>query len=78
MKKWVCTHHALQVDSGFKSQEAQREDLRSEVEKRRGDVAAALAHEFQAKIEQHKKELAAEKMKADEIKTQQSAEVCQR
>ena len=41
------------------------------------DVAAALAHEFRAKIEQHKKELAAEKMKSDEIKTQESAEVRQ-
>lgn len=62
------------VDSGFKKEEADREDLRSTVEKRRGDVAAALAHEFQAKIEQRKKELAAEKMKSDEIKTQESAQ----
>jgi len=61
------------VDSGFKSQEAAREDLRSTVEKRRGDVAEALAHEFQAKIEQHKKELAAERMRAEEEKTQEHA-----
>jgi len=62
------------VDSTFKSKEAEREDLRSTLEKRRGDVAEALAHEFQAKIEEHKKELAAEKMQADEEKTQQSAQ----
>ena len=64
----------LQVDSSFKSAEATREDLRSTLEKRRGDVAEALAHEFQAKIEQHKKELTAEQFKADEEKTQQSAQ----
>ena len=61
------------VDSGFKSQEAAREDLRSDVETRRSDVAEALAHEFQAKIEQHKRELAAERMRAQEEKTQEHA-----
>lgn len=40
------------VDSAFKSKEAERQDLRSTLEEKRGDVAEALAHEFQAKIEQ--------------------------
>jgi hypothetical protein len=61
------------VDAGFKTQEAERENQRSTLEKRRGDVAEALAHEFQAKIEQHKKELAADKYRAAEVKTEETA-----
>ena len=61
------------VDSGFKAEEAQREESRSDLETRRGDVAKALAHEFEAKIAQHKKELEADRFRAAEEKTEASA-----
>lgn len=38
-----------QIDSQYKSKEAQRESLKSELERRRGDVASAIADEYKVR-----------------------------
>jgi len=63
-----------QIKGQYRSQEAQREESKSELEAKRGDIAEALAHEYQSKIEEHKRELVEEKRRMTEEKDERTAE----
>ena len=63
-----------QMQGQYRSREAEREASKSDIEAKRGDIAEALAHEYQSKIEQHKRELAEERKRMIEEKDERTAE----